>query len=87
MSLTVNSVADNRKVSSSNELLKSHAKAGTLKLTIISFYVLKLFNIESVTGSPYTHLNIPSLQAETFKQDSCSLKMPKLTWTTGFAHP
>lgn len=34
------------------------------KLIMISFYVLKLFNIKSFLGSPYTHLNIPSLQAE-----------------------
>lgn len=56
------------------------------KLIMISFCVLKLFNIKSFIWSPYTHLNIPSLQAEIFKQDSWSLKMPKLISMPVLAH-
>lgn len=34
------------------------------KLIMMAFYVLKLFTIKSFFGSPYIHLNTPSLQAE-----------------------
>lgn len=72
LSLGDNSVAEDKKIVSFNELFKSHAKAGTPEANYDFVLCFVIFNIRSFLGPPYNHLNIPSPQVENLKQDSCS---------------